>query len=200
MSGWDPAVLDGVRLLASAVVAAVTAGVVSEWRTRAAEKRADVKEIARLQRDDLLRGIDDTLANYREQMDYLLARLVGTGAISPGADHPRGNFYLIGDEALITRVIDLQAELEARTPGSGPSANDIARLGAQRGHVAGALDVQRGRVLSGQEPIWPSRAFVRQILEREGDRYGVPPEHRPKVADPPADRNKPRKGVWGRRK
>jgi hypothetical protein len=188
MSELDPAAVDAIRMIASAGVGALAGGLVGEWRARAAEKRADKREAERRRRDDWHRALDDTRADYLGSMDALFALLVGSRELMAQARHgdtafPRANFYLIADEDLMRRVDALRSELSHRPPGSGITNEDMARIGAQRGHVSAALDVQRHRVESGEEPLWPTSAFVREMIDRVGDSYGVPPEYRPKVKD-----------------
>ncbi len=65
--------------------------------------------------------------------------------------------------------------------GAGLTDADTGRIGAQRGHVMARLEAQRARVRSGEPPLWPSVGFVREMIQRLGDRYGIPEEYRPKL-------------------
>jgi hypothetical protein len=135
-----------------------------------------------------LRQLNDTQADYLGATNYLIANLLGDKAGLAAAKHgheyyPDAQWYLIGDEALIRQVFDLRFELTNRPPASGLSDHDTARLGAQQGHVISRLESQRERVRRGEEPIWPSSAFLREMLAIAGEKFGVPPDYQPKVKD-----------------
>jgi hypothetical protein len=185
----DPAFIEVMRMVGAAVFGATAGGIVSEWRAREADKRADTRDRRRLRQDALLRAISETQRDYIAASDWLLRWLAGDeeGLKSvrhgPG-DYPEANLYLLGDESLIRQVVDLRKELhEERKFGSGLSAHDAARLGALQGHVSARLAAQRDRVIEGQEPIWPSKEFVRSLVDAAADRYGISPEMRPPMAD-----------------
>lgn len=174
-----------VAVLFPILAGAIAGGIVSEWRARAAERREDERELRRLRREETLMAIEDTRGDYIGAMDYLLARALGDRdgmlAARQGNQYfPRASIYLIGDERLLRRVIDLRREWSRRDPGS-VSQTDMAILGAQRGHVMAALDHQKHRVLAGVEPLWPSPAFVEQAVRETGEQFAVPDEHRPSV-------------------
>jgi hypothetical protein len=195
----DPTTAEALRIVVSASVGAVAGGLVAEWRARAseartekrtlaAEQRSEERDKARLARDDLIRAIDDTLADFLAQQEWLIGWAVGDQARMAAAGegrayHPMAQVYLIGDEDLILQVMALSDEIAGRPSGAGFSTEDATRMGAQRGHVTARLDAQRARVTTGQEPLWPSTAFVRDIVKRTGDKYGIPEEYRPKVKD-----------------
>jgi hypothetical protein len=169
-------------------VAAVVAGLVAEWRARRAAAREEARETKRLQRDEYLRGIEDTRRDYLASVDYQMARLVGQkekmASIEVGRRaFPAANIYLLGDEGLIRQVDALTTELSRRAEGSGISESDVGRVGAQQGHVMSRLDAQRSLVLQGEEPAWPSARFVKEMLETASARWGVPADYVPRVKD-----------------
>jgi hypothetical protein len=191
---------DVIRLLAgSAVVAAIVSGVIAEWRTRqaekravhreeAAEKRAEERERRRDHRDLLLRQIDDTQGDYLGSMDWLMFRAMGSQEHMDktrwGHDHfPNMQWYLIGDEGLLDQVFGLRIELGKREHGAGFSQHDVARMGGLQGHVLARLESQRERIRNGDEPVWPSARWVKSMLDRAGAEFGIPQEYQPKVKD-----------------
>jgi hypothetical protein len=183
----DPALADALRILGAAAAGALAGGIIGEWRARAAERRADERDRKRLRAEHTLRQISETERDYMAASDWLLRWVAGDAegikTVQHGSQpYPDANMYLLGDEVLIRQVIDLRAELhEGRAFGSGLTAEDVGRLGAQRGHVSARLAAQRERVLSGEEPIWPSEGFVRSLLDEAQAKYGVPPEYRPRM-------------------
>jgi hypothetical protein len=196
----DPAVAEVLRvLLGSAVVAAIVSGLVAEWRAREADKRAVAREESaerraeerdrqRARRDRWLQQIYDTQGDYVASMDWLMYRCLGSreemNRTRQGPEYyPEAQWYLLGDEALLNQVFDLRNELTAREFASGFSDLDVARMGAQRGHVLARLENQRELVRDGNEPVWPSAAFVKHMLVRATEKFGVPPDYQPKIKD-----------------
>lgn len=200
MPNIDPAVAEFLRFLAgSAIVAAVVSGVISEWRGRQAEKRAvkreqdaerraEERERRREQRDLWLRQINDTQGDYLGTADWLMYRALGSQEHMDrtrwGDQHwPEAQWYLIGDETLLRQVFDSRRELSRRQFGEGFSEDDATRAGALRGHVTARLEAQRERVRDGQDPLWPSAAFVKQYLAEVTEAHGIPRELVPKIRD-----------------
>jgi hypothetical protein len=83
----------------------------------------------------------------------------------------------------LRQVFEFKEELGSRKFGGGFSQEDAARMGAQRGHVLARLQNQRERVRRGEEPVWPSAAFVREMIDTAADRHGIPKEFRPNIKD-----------------
>lgn len=196
----DPETVEILRIvLGSAAVSAVVSGVISEWRARAAAKRAvereeaaerrsDERERKRDRRDIFLRQLDDTEGDYLGSMDWLMYRSMGSqehmDATRWGESHwPHAQWYLLGDEALLDQAFAFRMELQARPFGAGFDNHDAARMGALQGHVRTRLDAQRERVRNGEEPLWPRAAWVKSFLDRAGAQFGVPPEYQPKIKD-----------------
>jgi hypothetical protein len=191
MADLDPAAADGIRILLSATAGAIAGGVVGEWRARSAEKRAvaredgaearaDEREAKLFRRDQMLRAIDATERDLQGSLDSRTRRAI-TGEVVAAEHVPHSNMYLVGDEGVLRQYADLTEEFDARPPGSGFSDHDLARTAALTGHIRARLDVQRDRVGHGRGPVWPSPAFVNELLARAGDKYGVPEEFRPQV-------------------
>ena len=135
--------LDLGQLFVSAVIAAVVGGIVAELRGRAAEGRAANREAQRdrlvLQRQEWLRQIDDTEQDLAATLDWHIARSAGVEAAMREATARRAaashaQIYLVGDEELLRRWMDLMDELERLEPGAKTlSESHAARMGALRG-------------------------------------------------------------------
>lgn len=185
MAELDPAAIESIRIVGAAVAGAIAGGVVGEMRARAADKRAEERDRRRLRAEQTLRAISETQRDHIAATDWLLRWLAGDQegikSVKHGSEQfPDANLYLLGDEALIRQVIDLRTGLhEGRAFGSGVSIEDAGRLGAQQGHVSSRLAAQRQRVLSGEEPLWPSREFVTSLLDEVSEKYGIPSDFRP---------------------
>jgi hypothetical protein len=101
------------NVLVSIVGGGLAGGIISELRSRAAERRAVARERAVTFRDRQRRAIEETRLDYAAANETALS--LAAGAARPSHTYyPNAQMWLIGDPTLILETVQIRQELIAR--------------------------------------------------------------------------------------